>query len=435
MIRSGMIAVLLCCALAVPVQANVDITLRDVEISEAMEMLSKREQVNIILAEGVQGKISVNLYGVSVGQAVRMIADAAGYAVDRRGRTYYVLKREELNHYSSSTALRLKTYRLKHARAEEVASIAEEYLSSFGAIKAMGDRNMIVVEDKPDFLRRIDKLIAALDYKPKQILIEARILEVRLEDSEAFGVEWSKLFDGVQGEGTSGSFGSRGMSNTTSPGFFVNLSGENLTAMLDALENEGRTRTLSTPTLLTVENEPASVIVGNRLGYRNTVTINQVTTESTEFLESGVILEVTPKVDDDGTILLDIHPEVSTGTVTNGVPSQDTTSVETQLIVPSGSTSFIGGLMRSQRFDDHRGIPVLGRLPYAGKFFSRKEKRLIRTEIIVLITPRIVDTAQKPWQEPLLQRFDKERKMLPADDGSDSTDAPGSENSAGDNDV
>jgi type II secretory pathway component GspD/PulD (secretin) len=411
-----MIAVLmLCCALAVPVHASVDITLRDVEISEAMEMLSKREQVNIILAEGVQGKISVNLYGVSIGQAVRMVADAAGYAVDRRGRTYYVLKREELNNYTSSAALRLKTYRLRYAKADDVAAIAQEYLSSYGAIRHMSDRNLVVVEDKADFLRRIDRLIAALDYKPKQILIEARILEVRLDDSEAFGVEWSKLFDGAQGEGTNGSFGTRGMANTTSPGFFVNLSSENLRAMLDALESEGRARTLTTPTLLTVENEPASVIVGNRLGYRNTVTINQVTTESTEFLESGVILEVTPAIDDDGSILLDIHPEVSTGTVTEGVPSQDTTSVETKLIVPDGATSFIGGLMRSQRFEDHRGVPVLGRVPVAGRLFSRKEQRNIRTEIIVLITPRIVDTGAKTWQQPKLDLFEREQQHLPGD--------------------
>ena len=169
--------------------------------------------------------------------------------------------------------------------------------------------------------------------------------------------------------------------------------------MLDALEKSGKARTLSTPSLLTVENESASVIVGNRLGYRNTVTANQVTTESTEFLESGVILEVTPIVDKDQQILLKIHPEVSTGTVTDGIPSQDTTSVDTQLIVPNGATSFIGGLMRMQSFEDHQGVPVLGRIPVVGKLFSRTEDRQIRTEIIVLIKPTIVNTASQQWQK------------------------------------
>lgn len=386
---------------------TVDLTLRDVEIAEAMEMLSKREHVNIVLGEGVTGKVSLSLYDVKVREAIHMIANAAGYSTERRGDSYHVLRHEDINNFSDSNKLHIRTFKLRYSKAEDVGEIVGEYLSSYGAMTLLSQRNMLVIEDRPDFLRRISNLIDKLDYRPQQILIEAKILEIRLDESEVFGVEWQKLLDGVVAAGgTNGSFGTNGLANAANNGFFVNLTGPNFGAVLDALENSGKARTLSKPTLLTVEDEPASVIVGNRLGYLNTVTINQVTTETTEFLESGVILNVTPSVDREGNIMLDIMPEVSTGTVTDGVPSQDTTSVDTRLIVPNGATSFIGGLMRVQNFDDHRGIPVLGRIPVAGRLFSRKEDRQIRTEIIVLITPRIVDTANPAWFEREAEEVD-----------------------------
>ena len=103
----------------------------------------------------------------------------------------------------------------------------------------------------------------------------------------------------------------------------------------------GRVRTLSTPKLLALEHEEAEVIIGDRIGYRVTTTINQVTTESIEFLESGIILNVQPYVDRNGRIMMDIHPEVSTGTITNdGMPNQTTTEVTTQLLADDGQTIF-----------------------------------------------------------------------------------------------
>jgi len=380
--------------------STVDLSLRDVELSAAMEMLSKKEKVNVVLAEGVTGKVSINLYGVDVDDAIHIIANAAGYSVEKRGGSYHVIKHEDVNNYSSSNQLQIKTFKLRYSSASSVSEVLTQYLSSYGTMTLLEERNMIVVEDTPEFLRRISILLKELDYRPKQILIEAKILEIRLDDSESFGVEWRKLLNGeADSRNTSGSLGTQALADATSPGLFVDIGDLNFQAVLEALETSGKARTLSSPTLLTVENEPASVIVGNRLGYLNTVTINQVTTETTEFLESGVILQVTPSVDGDGNIKLDIHPEVSTGTVTDGVPSQDTTSVDTQLIVPDGATSFIGGLMRLQAFDDHRGVPVLGRLPLAGKLFSRREERAIRTEIIVLITPKVIDPSSREWFE------------------------------------
>ena len=373
---------------------KISLSLRDVELSEVMQMLSRQQRVNILLSEGVSGRISVNLYEIPLSEAIRAIANAGGYEVEKRGVNYFVIGRDEVGHYVNSGTTQLRTFRLRYANAEDVSQMLEEYVSGYGNITVLKDRNIIVVEDTPEFLQRIKKLVKQLDYRPKQILIEARILEITLDDTEAYGVEWSKLFSSGSAEGKIG----RGIPLTSSNGLFLEIIDDNLRVFLDLLQREGRTRTLSTPKLLTIENKTASVIVGDRLGYVNTVTINQVTTENTEFLESGVILEVTPSVDERGRILLEVHPEVSTGTVTDGIPSQTTTSVYTHLLVPDGATSFIGGLIKTQIFKDHTGVPVISKIPLLGRLFSRQEDRKINTEIIVMITPTIVDPADEDWQ-------------------------------------
>lgn len=376
---------------------NISLSVRDIELSEVMEMLSRQERVNILLSENTSARISVNLYDMELAEAIRVIANSAGFEIEVRDNIYYVINRDDVGRYSANGTTDTRAFRLKYANSTEVRTIIEEQLSDYGSVTELVERNLLVVEDKPEFLSNIETLINDLDYRPRQILIEARILEVTLDESEVFGIEWSKIF-----ESSNGLIGTRGLSSSGA-GFFVDYVDDELNLFLDALQHDGRTRTLSTPKLLALENQPASVIIGDRLGYINTVTINQVTTENTEFLESGIILEVTPTVDENGQIMLDIHPEISTGTVTDGVPSQSTTSVRTQLLVPSGGTSFIGGLIKSQKFTDQKGVPGLSKIPLAGKLFSRNEERNVNTEIIILITPTLIDSNKPQWQQEAIE--------------------------------
>ena len=223
------------------------------------------------------------------------------------------------------------------------------------------------------------------------MMIAAKVLEISLDDSEAFGLDWRRLF---RADGGEGSFATRGLSKVVSRGLFFEFANKNLEIALDALATRGRVRTLSSPKLLTLENHEASVIIGEEQGYTVTTTINQVTTESVEFLESGVILRVTPSVDNQGRVLLKVHPEVSTGSVDDeGIPAKSTTSVTTTMLAEDGQPIFIGGLIKNQSIQDRSGVPVLGSIPFLGRLFSRTEDVSINTETVVLITPRIVTDA------------------------------------------
>ncbi len=276
-----------------------------------------------------------------------------------------------------------------------------------------------MVEDTPEFLRRIAALVRDIDRQPKQILIEAKILEVTLNAEDSYGIDWSDFFTAADGTGSVGTRGLEGAGSSGSSGLFFEVANSDFSAMLSALEQNGRIRTLSTPTLLALENHEASVIVGDRRGFQVTTTINQVTTESIEFLESGVILRVTPHVDNDGRIMMDIHPEVSTGVVdANGIPSQTTTEVTTRLLVGSGQTVFIGGLIKQTLNETRNGVPILSRIPGLGLLFSSREVTSVNTETIVMITPRVVREVNAPWNiesRSEIERVDRQLQRRAAD--------------------
>jgi type II secretory pathway component GspD/PulD (secretin) len=165
-----------------------------------------------------------------------------------------------------------------------------------------------------------------------------------------------------------------------------------------------------------MEGLEAETVVGTEIGYRVTTTINSVTTESIEFLESGVILKVTPTVDRRGRIMLDIFPEVSTGVVSDdGIPSKATTQVSTRMLVSDGKTVFLGGLIQNQINNTREGIPGLGDVPIIGGLFSNRSQSIVSTEIVVLITPRIVDYTSDKREVPAIERVEVINEIIDAE--------------------
>ncbi len=368
---------------------RVSLAVRGADLAEVMEMLSRKERVNILLADGVDGQVSVNLYDVDLDEAIKSIAAAAGFAIERRNNTYFVVDRDEVGKHAPGGPTQLRTFKVQYSDPEAVADILENHLSSYGKITALPERRLLVVEDMPHFLNRITRLLRQIDQQPRQILIEAKILEIGLRDGESYGLDWARLFNYDSGDGA---FGVRGLSNPGSPGLFFDLVTPNIEVFLDSLRARDRLRTLSTPKILALEDQEAETIIGDRLGYNVTTTIDNVTTTSVEYLESGVILKVKPSVDGEGRVLLDIHPEVSSGTVSDdGIPNQTTTEVTTTMLVESGQTAFIGGLIKHSTQETREGVPVLGDLPVIGLVFSNRAINSVNTELVVLITPYVVD--------------------------------------------
>ena len=387
------------------------LTIRDTSVEEVFEMLSRQSRVNILLGQGVTGAVSVNLFKVDLDTAVRAIAQAAGFVVDNQGGTYYVLKREDFGLDAVSGNTEVRSLKVQYSDPAVVGELLQKHLSRFGKITPLPKRRILVVEDLPPFLERVTAVLREVDAPPKQILIEAQILEITLDSNQTYGVDWRIPFRLRDGDG-SGQIGQSGLTPAGIAGFFFEYVTPDLEVFLNALRAKGRVRTLSTPKLLVLENEEAEVIIGDRTGFKVTTTINQVTTESIQFIESGVILKIGASIDRDNRVLLDVHPEVSTATVNNGIPSLTTTEVTTRMRARDGQGIFIGGLIRTNDVQSRSGIPVLSDLPLIGAAFSRTEERAITTETIVLITPHLVDdTVGFP---ATIERIEKEEPALAA---------------------
>jgi type II secretory pathway component GspD/PulD (secretin) len=373
-------------------RGRITLVVRDASIAEVCEMLSRHERVNIMLGEGVEGDVSISLYDESFDRVVRAVAEAGGYVAARRGRGYAILDRDSLGKDAVDGNTIIRTMQVHYTEASVVAEILEKHLSRYGELTVLSERELIVVEDLPEFVDRIAALLDEIDRQPRQILIEAKIFEVSLEESQNLGIDWVRTFEAFDGVAEVGVVG---LANPAQPGLVFDIITPEMIVLLTSLADDGRVRTLATPSLLTLEHEEAEVVIGDRLGYRVITTQNTITSESVEFLESGVILRIEAAVDRSGRIMLAVHPEVSTGVIDDGLPSQTTTEVTTRLIAEDGRPVFIAGLIRDRSTARDRGIPYLKDIPVAKYLFSRDESFGLRTETVVILTAHAVDASRE----------------------------------------
>lgn len=385
-------------------EQRISMTMKDADLADVMDMISREQRVNVFVSTDTDETVSFSLYDMALPHAIRAIANAAGFAVEHYDGNYFVVDRDDAGKYEPDALTKVSAFGLQYVEVDEMQALLEPYLSEYGEITVFNDQDMFLVEDTPGFLRRIEALVNRIDQPPTQILIEARILEVTLTDDDSYGIDWIKFFES---DGGVGDFGTQGLSDPTSSGLFFDYIGPDYGAVLNALTSQGRVRTLSTPKLLAVEGQESSVIIGDRRGYSVVTTVNQVTTESIEFLESGVIFRVTPSVDDNGNIMMDVHPEVSTGIIDplTGIPSQTTTEVTTRMIVPDGETIFVGGLIKRRIEESKQGVPIISKVPLVGRLFSSRQQIDTNTETVVLITPTIVGEATRAMDREASERI------------------------------
>jgi len=301
----------------------------------------------------------------------------------------------------------IKTFVLQFAKAHDVQSILSARLDNkkTGMVSMDERDNSVIVTALPGRMEEVEALIKGLDKKTKQVLLEAKILQVVLTDQYNMGVDWSKVLTSVnqQGLNMASVFPN---SNITSNYFQVAMggSGHNYSAVVQVLQQYGETRNLSSPSIAVTNGETAKIHIGTSQPYVTTTMATNTTTSSTSaqvtFIDVGVQLEVTPIINDEGFVTMKIKPEVSNvdsnltyqiaAQVNNTVPVVASTSAETNVMVQDGTTIIIGGLRKDQKLKTVNKLPILGDLPFIGAAFRNKSDSLEKDEIVVFITPHII---------------------------------------------
>ena len=360
---------------------------QDLDIRQALSSLAREQEINVIIAPEVIGKITVHLNHITAEEAIRAITMGGGFAYHKQGELYYVYKpRAVLD--PQADRLEIRVFRLKFAAIEKV----QETLAAIPGMRTVRlhePSKVVIVEDTPENIAKIETLLRGWDVAPRQVLIEARIMQVNLTDDMSLGVDWQKIF-GEMTIGTTG-FVAPGM------GLAANLvtavgSAHQFTAALKALQTKTRVDTISTPKILALHGKPSRVQVGGRQGYKTFTFTPTGTTENISFLDSGTILEITPYIDDAGNILLEVKPQISSVTLdSTGIPNQKTTAVSTSMLAKNGQTMFLGGLIENTKTGTRQAVPCIGSIPGLGLLFGQLQEGIGKSELIVLITPQIVD--------------------------------------------
>jgi len=326
--------------------------------------------------------------------------------------------------------------------------------SSGGGGDTMALNDMLVVYDYPEYIEKVAEVIKSIDIRPKQVLVEATILSAVLTEDNKFGIDWN-LMAGVGLTGMAGtqdyaspggtvdivdrgtgaispiqqiaaSGGTPGTPMETSgfatpqiSGLRVGATSGDLSVFITALESITDVTILANPKILAVNKQQGYVQIGKTLGYRGSTAISTggvATQGEVQFLETGTVLTFRPYIGNDGYIRMDIDPKDSTAQLNvDKVPDETVTQVKTNVIVKDGETIVIGGLFRDVVTTIRSQVPILGDVPIVGGLFRGTNDRTERQEVIVLLTPHIIEEPSET--EGAARVADISRKRIGAKEG------------------
>ncbi|MDP3919189.1 MAG: secretin N-terminal domain-containing protein [Candidatus Omnitrophota bacterium] len=479
---------------------HIFLDLRDINVVDVLKFLAMEGSINIVTSRNVQGRSTLLLRDVSIGDALEIIVISNSLAYDIKGEIIYVMTEDEyqlLYGKKYNDKRRIRTRSLQYAKPSYALSALEAVQSAIGKIiideetgtvimmdteteldkmdkllngiegkvltktftlqyadalevegqlkvkiegNAVGSvysderSNQVIVTAYPDRMAEVEKVVQALDVKTKAVMIDARILQLTLNPTYDFGLDYQKnfaksdrealrslvfrnAFDIATTVSTASSFGSVGQIAVG------NASLDEFEAEVKLQEQVQNTKVLASPKLMILNREEARINIGDKVPYVVTTTTGTGTnvsiSEEIKFIDVGLLLIVRPIINDEGYITMNIRPEISsqTSTLTTPanatIPQVNTTFIETSVIVKDGVTVILGGLRRDDFTENTRGIPYIQNVPWLGRFFQSREDTLKKTEIVIFLTPTIVTGGVNYTYDPLDIKREQATSLIP----------------------
>jgi type IV pilus assembly protein PilQ len=429
---------------------RVDLDFQNADIHSILRLLADVGHVNIVTADDVAGSVTIRMNNVPWDQGLDVVLSAKGLGMVRTGNLIRVaplatLQKERELHIAQQRSeldlmpLEMRLIQISYAKASEISPRTREMLSPRGSVSVDERTNTLIARDVPGNLNRIEELVRSLDLQTPQVLIEARIVEATSNYLRDVGIQWGgdTTFSEATGNPTGIAFPSRvtaaggatdgsaptaGLSpfqtSVSNPNYAVNLpaavgTGQggaigfsfgsidnnfNLNLRLSAAETSGLVRIVSSPRILTLNNKLARINQGTLIPY------SQVSAQGvqTTFQEAKLQLLVTPHVTADGSVSM--HMKVNRDepdfnqTAANGAPTILKREAETDLLVMDGHTAVIGGIFTRNTGRSVAQVPFFGDIPIIGVLFQHRTVNDTRNELVIFITPRIVNRAESIQQ-------------------------------------
>jgi type IV pilus assembly protein PilQ len=438
----------------------------DFGVRKALAMLGSQCQKNIVPSPNVDGVLAFRaLRNVTFEEAMDAIL-GENFRYEQAGQLIKVYTKDEYQKLKDDPARKVhEVFTLYYITAEEASKLIMPVLSGDAVVQAstasektisggsgggssggsssgggggslgsggggdsMALNDKIVVYDFPEKIEMAREVIKSLDIKPKQVLVEATILSALLTENMDFGIDWNLLSGIHVTDFPANLVGGRGTPIETfafaedpagAYGLTAGFSADNVQAIITALETVTDVTVLANPKILALNKQEGSVLIGRKLGYRESTSISAAGTEtkgSVKFLPTGTQLVFRPYIGNDGYIRMDIYPKDSTAEPDDdGVPQETTTELQTNILVKDGETVVIGGLFRDVVNTTRSQVPILGDIPFVGGLFRGTTDTTQRQEVIVLLTPHIIEEPSET--EGAARAADISRKLSGAKEG------------------
>lgn len=389
-----------------------DLDVQGADIRTVLRSIAAYGEVNIIPDVDVSGPVNVRLKDVPWRRALEIVCQSAGLATIPDGDVLRVASRktvadETLEVESSARkreeVLPLETaiLQVRYATAEELKQSLEFALSKRGSAEVDARTNSILVTDIADRVGQIRAMVEKLDSETVQVEITARLVDLDETAARQLGISWDIANLHSDGERTSASISHDTpiLASTTELKFGLVRRWADIEGKIQALEQSNKANIVMNPSITTVNNRKARILVGKEVPL---ITLDKSGNPITELKKVGIALEVTPYINSENQVTMDLHPEVSDlssqSTVQGGIVFT-TSEADTRVMVQDGGTAVIGGLIRTSETHFEEGIPILRSIPILGRLFRTSDVRKERRELMVFVTPRIVHgmaSAEKP---------------------------------------
>ncbi len=433
---------------------KISLDFQDIEVRRVLQLLADFTGINMVAADSVQGNITLRLKDVPWDQALDIILKTKNLDKRRNGNVIWIapvselIKAEEEEAKALAQSVKLapiqtEYMQLSYAKVADIEKLitqtkssnnsnsasdnnnnsSESLLSSRGSVSADVRTNTLIVNDTAQHIDKIRKMVDLLDIPVKQVMVEARIVRASTEFSKEMGVKWGILSQGINqnndllvgGSDTTlwdlktpddeGKYTIQRPQNlnvdlgVTSQGAsriafgLISLSDFMLDLELSALQADGYGEVISTPKVLTADKQMAKVSSGTQIPYQSSEGGGANAVSTTEFIDAVLSLDVTPSITPDGKVqmLLNITSDTPGNPTPTGQLTINKNQINTNVLVDNGETVVLGGIFEQETRNAQTKVPFLGDIPYVGRLFRKDVKSDNKRELLIFVTPRIVN--------------------------------------------
>ncbi len=394
---------------------RITVDFRETPIEDVLRSMAKQADIDIVKSPRVVGEVTAMLTDVPLDEALTNILSAHGYVYISSENMIRVVTKEEIA--TTKEMLVNKIYSITYADAEEVYNALRRFISKEGDIAYNKGTSNLMVREVESKIKDITRFIEEVDRRTAQIIVEARIYDITSSGRLDLGIEWTAGRNTTFGNGLGGLGGVSGDTDPFGTGIFSGTTNQatntnalirfgilngsvNIDAIIRAEQEDVSAKLLASPRIMVIDNEEAMIKIVEEIPFQElTETAAGGNIGTTEFRDVGVELTVRPHLTKDEMIRLYLNPifKVNTGEVVipginNPLPQPiiSTREAKTTTLIKSGQTVVIGGLHRQDILKQENKIPLLGDLPLLGGLFRFEGERVINSELVVFITPRLV---------------------------------------------